>query len=125
MELNIEHSAGPNGSDSNGSAGKVRGPILAIVPTLNEERHIAQVVNGAREFVDEVLVVDDGSTDATVEIARAAGARVLRHSRNRGKAAALQTGFDFALREDFPHVVAAPREDNCSTKSDGAMSARG
>ena len=86
-------------------AEKVRSPLLAIVPALNEERHVSRVVACAREFVDEVLVVDDGSTDATVERALAAGAWVVRHSHNRGKSVALQTGFDYALKRGFPLVV--------------------
>ena len=52
-------------------------PVSCYIRTLNEERKIGEVVAAARKVVDEVVVVDSGSTDATVAIARAAGARVL------------------------------------------------
>src|SRR5512145_868710 len=52
-------------------------PISCYIRTLNEERKIGEVVAAARAVVDEVVVVDSGSTDATVAIAQAAGARVI------------------------------------------------
>ncbi len=63
-----------------------------LIPALDCERTIAEVVRGARRFVDLVLVVDDGSSDGTVAAATAAGARVVSHDRPRGKGAALGTG---------------------------------
>lgn len=75
-----------------------RQKIVAVIPAFNEERFIASVVLKTRRYVDEVLVVDDGSQDETAELAQAAGATVLRHSQNRGKGVALNTGFT-AIRE--------------------------
>ncbi len=80
------------------------GRVVAVIPAYNEERFIGSVVLATRQFVDTVIVVDDGSTDATVEIARAAGALVLCHERNQGKGKALQTGLKKA-RELSPAVV--------------------
>ena len=77
----------------------------AIIPALNAERTIAAVVTEARRHVEPVLVVDDGSSDATGDAARAAGATVLRHEVNRGKGAALKTGFAWALENGFEAVV--------------------
>jgi glycosyltransferase involved in cell wall biosynthesis len=71
--------------------------ILAVVPAHNEAPRIAAVVAGLIEQGLPVLVVDDGSVDGTGEIARAAGARVLRQEPNRGKGAALKAGFTDAL----------------------------
>ncbi|MDI6842460.1 MAG: glycosyltransferase family 2 protein [Methanothermobacter wolfeii] len=65
----------------------------AIIPAFNEEVAIGSMVLLSREHVDEVLVVDDGSTDRTASVAEMAGARVLRHHKNLGKGAALKTGF--------------------------------
>ncbi|GAA2876159.1 hypothetical protein GCM10010517_37270 [Streptosporangium fragile] len=66
----------------------------AIIPAKNEEERIAATVAAALTLpgVDLVVVVDDGSTDRTGREAKAAGARVVRHSRNRGKAAAMESG---------------------------------
>ncbi|MBC7232552.1 MAG: glycosyltransferase family 2 protein [Chloroflexi bacterium] len=77
---------------------------VAIIPAHNEERYIGSVVLQARKHVDMVIVVDDGSTDATAEIAEAAGAIVIRHPQNLGKGAALNTGFREA-RKLLPQAV--------------------
>ena len=71
--------------------------VLVVVPAFNEESMIGGVVEElARQW--PVLVVDDGSADATAERAAAAGAIVLRHCINRGQGAALQTALDWARR---------------------------
>ncbi|MFD2840172.1 glycosyltransferase family 2 protein [Populibacterium corticicola] len=68
--------------------------VAVVIPAKDEARRIAQTVRAAKAIphVDLVLVVDDGSEDNTQEIARQAGAVVVRHSHNRGKAAAMETG---------------------------------
>ncbi|MBG0814260.1 glycosyltransferase [Planomonospora sp. ID82291] len=65
-----------------------------IIPAKDEADRIGATVAAARALpgVDLVVVVDDGSADPTGRVARAAGARVVRHSRNRGKAAAMESG---------------------------------
>ncbi|WP_336212518.1 glycosyltransferase family 2 protein [Nonomuraea sp. LPB2021202275-12-8] len=65
-----------------------------VIPAKNEADRIGLTVESALALpgVDLVVVVDDGSTDQTGRVARAAGARVVRHSRNRGKAAAMESG---------------------------------
>ena len=80
---------------------------LAIVPAYNEEASIAEVVFELRDFDDdlEVLVVDDGSTDATAACAEEAGARVLRLPLNLGIGGAVQAGFMYALEQDFDIAV--------------------
>jgi cellulose synthase/poly-beta-1,6-N-acetylglucosamine synthase-like glycosyltransferase len=62
--------------------GKDRPRLVAVIPAYNEERFIGSVVLRTREFVDSVVVADDGSRDATGEIAEAAGAMVVRHRDN-------------------------------------------
>ena len=64
--------------------------ILAAMPAYNEERYIGSIILKLRQYADDVLVVDDGSTDGTGEIARLAGATVVRHDSNMGKGAAVQ-----------------------------------
>jgi GT2 family glycosyltransferase len=66
--------------------------VVATIPCYNTQESIAAVVTNAKKYVDEVIVIDDGSTDRTAEIARAAGATVIRHEKNRGKGAAMKTG---------------------------------
>lgn len=78
--------------------------VVAVIPAYNEERFIGSVILQTRRFVETVIVVDDGSTDATSEIARAAGAIVLIHSSNQGKGRALATGLQKA-RELLPRAV--------------------
>lgn len=78
--------------------------IVVLIPAYNEERFIGSVVLQARKHADEVIVVDDGSSDATAEIALIAGAEVIRHDQNKGKGAALNTGFRKA-RDLNPDVV--------------------
>ena len=78
--------------------------IIAVIPAYNEERFIGSVVLKAQQHADAVIVVDDGSTDATGEIAEAAGAVVVQHPQNQGKGVALATGFRRALELD-PDVV--------------------
>jgi polyprenyl-phospho-N-acetylgalactosaminyl synthase len=65
----------------------------AVIPAFNEAGRIADVIAGVLPHVDEVLVVDDASTDDTASVARAAGARVLRQSANGGYIAAIKAGF--------------------------------
>jgi glycosyltransferase involved in cell wall biosynthesis len=66
--------------------------VVAIVPAFDEERSIGSVVLRLRKVLDVVIVVNDGSHDATEEVARLAGAQVISHPMNRGYGAAIQTG---------------------------------
>jgi glycosyltransferase involved in cell wall biosynthesis len=69
-------------------------PVAVVIPAHNEAERVGATVAAAATLpgVDVVVVVDDGSRDATGQSARQAGATVVRHARNRGKAAAMQTG---------------------------------
>lgn len=78
--------------------------ILALIPAFNESAHIAEIIQRTKSFLP-VLVVDDGSSDNTSEIALAAGAEVLRQNPNQGKGAALQAGFRYALENKKNAVV--------------------
>lgn len=69
---------------------------MAAIPAYNEARTIGSVVLSAAQYVDEVAVVDDGSTDGTAWIAERAGATVIRHDENRGYGAAIRSCFDYA-----------------------------
>ena len=72
--------------------------VSIVIPAYNEEATVAKVVSVARKlsYVDEVIVVDDGSTDRTVEEAEGAGATVISHILNEGKGSAIKTGFKYS-----------------------------
>lgn len=72
-------------------------PAAVVIPARGEAERVGATVTAAATLpgVDTVIVVDDGSRDATGQVAERAGATVVRHARNRGKAAAMQTGAEF------------------------------
>jgi len=78
---------------------------LIVIPCFNEETTIGSVILKAKKYGDTILVVDDGSSDSTADIAREAGAIVITHLKNRGKSAAIKTGFQYALEKGFDYVV--------------------
>ncbi len=78
---------------------------ICVIPAYNEARNIAEVINKVRPFVDEIVIVDDGSKDETVALAKATGVTVLQHPINRGQGAALQTGNDYALRNGADIII--------------------
>ena len=79
--------------------------IAAVSPALNEATRIAAVIRGASQYVSEVIVVADGSTDDTAAVALAAGARVIRHAENCGAGAATMTGLEAARRLGYDVAI--------------------
>lgn len=80
-----------------------------LFPAYNESKTIGHILQEANRFAKSVVldlvVIDDGSSDNTAEIAEAHNATVLRHTRNRGKGMALRTGFDYALQNGYQRIV--------------------
>lgn len=76
-----------------------RSDTWVVVPLFNEAAVIADVVRGIREFLPQVVCVDDGSSDGSAAAARAAGAVVIQHPVNMGQGAALQTGLEYVVRD--------------------------
>ena len=94
-------------SDPVGGVGEERRPLpptLIVIPAFNEAATIGRVVAGALAH-GPVIVVDDGSTDATAELAQAAGAEAIRHARRLGKGQAIRTGLAAASIRGAGSVV--------------------
>jgi glycosyltransferase involved in cell wall biosynthesis len=79
--------------------------IIAVVPCLNEEKFIENVVAKTNQYVDEVIVADDNSTDKTVELADNCGAYVLTHKSKRGAGQNTWMGIKEALLHDADIIV--------------------
>jgi len=84
--------------------------LYAVVPCLNEEKNIGKLLDRLQNLCMTSIVVDDGSTDRTAEIAKNKGAIVIRHPENRGPGAAIKTGYIYAKnsyeRDSIVFVVA-------------------
>jgi glycosyltransferase involved in cell wall biosynthesis len=79
--------------------------VVVGIPAYNEEETIEDIVSEANTYVDDVIVVDDGSSDRTVSRARASGATVVEHQRNQGYGSALQTIFTEADERGVDHLA--------------------
>jgi glycosyltransferase involved in cell wall biosynthesis len=79
--------------------------VLLLIPAFNAAKSVGDVVRASKELVPDVIVVNDGSRDDTAAVARAAGAEVVDHPQNRGKGAALKTGFAYALQHGYDVVI--------------------
>lgn len=89
--------------------------VIAMAPVLDEERKIGEVIRRMpREVVDQVLVVDDGSTDRSAQIARELGAHVLPMGRTVGVGATLRAGYRYSVDRgfDIAVVVAGNNKDS-------------
>ncbi len=75
--------------------------IVALIPCLNTSFHIKNVVDDTFKYVDEVVVIDDGSTDDTSNIASKAGAKVIMHPHNKGKGEAMKTSTKETLADIY------------------------
>lgn len=82
-----------------------RSSVMVGIPAYNEAATIGSVVIAASRYVDRVVVIDDGSIDATPDIAREAGATVIEQSRNQGKGAAVMRALEFARENDIEQFV--------------------
>jgi len=76
-----------------------------LIPSYNVAPHIASVVTTCKQYIPDVIVINDGSSDATESLARAAGAHVITHMKNKGKGAALESGYVYALTNSFDAVL--------------------
>jgi len=91
---------------STGMVGKAKeNALFIVIPGKNEQKNIGKVIRKAKKYCQNVVVVDDGSTDRTATVAKNEGALVLRHVINLGKGAALKTGCDYAIHEGAKRII--------------------
>lgn len=79
--------------------------VIAVIPAFNEEKNIYKTVISVKDFVDEIIVVDDFSQDSTISEAEKTGAIVLKHIINRGQGASLATGTEYAIKRGADIIV--------------------
>ncbi len=79
--------------------------VAAIIPAYCEEKHVGTVVRRTLAQLDRVLVIDDGSSDATADAARAAGGEVIVHRENFGKGEAIKTGLRHWSDREVEYVI--------------------
>ena len=78
--------------------------ICLLLPAYNESKTIGQIIQETSEFISEIVVIDDGSSDETAEIASASGVVCLANATNCGKGNALRKGFAYALKHGYELV---------------------
>lgn len=106
------------------------GRFLLAIPVFNEERYVAGVLRCAHRYIDDILIVDDGSIDGTAAVlAGMTGIDVIHHPENRGYGQSLRDAFEFAVHHDYdwlismdcdeqhepsfiPHFIAAAADDD-------------
>lgn len=79
--------------------------ILVCIPAFNEAKNIAEIIFKSRKYVSDIIVYDDGSTDDTSEVARSAGASVIRNTENKGYGVAVRSLFQAAKEYDADIMV--------------------
>lgn len=89
----------------NDASGIDRISVAAVIPAYLEEKHIADVARRTLNQLANVVVIDDGSSDATAAEARKAGADVIVHEQNRGKGESIKSGFRYWLEQGSTYVV--------------------
>ena len=90
--------------------------ILACIPAFNEGKVIGELIRDILQFVDKVIVCDDGSIDNTIIESEKAGAQVLKHKKNLGKGAAMKTLFNFLKNENFDAMITIDGDRQFSPK---------
>ncbi len=89
-------------------------PVI-VIPAYNEETRIGAVIRGAKQYVPDIIVVTDGSSDHTANIAEASGARVIAHAENCGAGAATMTGIQAARILGFDTVITVDADGQHAT----------
>ncbi len=89
----------------NSGKNKFKSGVWIVLPGHNEEKNLAPVLHRVKRYADNVIFVDDGSTDSTYDVAVSSGVIVLKHISNLGKGGALRTGCDYALSQGAEKII--------------------
>lgn len=76
-----------------------------LIPTYNESLHIASLIEEIKPYIGDIVVIDDGSSDATAEIARRHGATVIQNTQNQGKGRSLAIGFQYCMKKGVEAIL--------------------
>jgi len=79
--------------------------ICAVIPAYNEEKSLGHFLKKLKGYNIDIIVIDDGSTDDTAEIAKSENVFLIRRIVNEGKGKALRDGFQFALEKDYELII--------------------
>ena len=79
--------------------------ICIVIPAYDEEDTLPRIIKEAKKYSEDIIVVDDGSSDGTYKLAEESGAKVLQHIVNLGAGSATVTGNDYAVSKDFDVIV--------------------
>ncbi len=78
---------------------------ISLIPAFNEEKELSKVIQETLKYTDDVLVIDDGSSDNTGQIATDNGAHLIKHPQNMGKGVALKSGFEYINKLDYDIII--------------------
>lgn len=79
--------------------------IFCVIPAFNEEKNIVKVIEELKKYINNIIVIDDGSSDNTYQLAKNQNIIALKHLSNRGQGAALQTGNEYALKKGADIII--------------------
>ncbi len=99
----------------------MRKKIAILIPAYNEEKHIAKVIKKCLPFKLDIIIVNDGSTDKTLEKIKSIKGKqnkiiLLSHKRNQGKGKSLQNGFNYALKHNYQGIITLDGDDQHEVK---------
>ncbi len=79
--------------------------FCVLIPAYNEQNHIGQLLDDVKKYADDILVVDDGSSDDTLAVVKKAGVDYIEHKVNKGKGASLSDGYRYVIDKNYDYVL--------------------